>query len=270
MLASGVFVSDALAGDILVYDSFGRYQENAAMSGANPIVGPPWITTGSQLPTISGGKLRILADGGGYLYNVFPKAPQTLAVDVSLVGNGAFTLSYAANSNPMSVNDLLHLYFNSRSFSLTLRQSGGPFDLILAGDWIVPITGTGTVAMSVQGDKVSIQDPGGGNWSISDPRVPSVVGTTAYWQPTYTDASNYSQGVNAYATLGLPTYVASTAFDPQSKSLVDLGDANYVAQSGANGGGRTVRFGRYRRTTAISLTSRPVHKPSSMPINSGG
>jgi hypothetical protein len=236
MLASWVCLSDALAGDILVYDSFSRYPDNAVMSGQNPIVGPPWRTTGGQLPTISGGKLGISADTGGYLYNVFPKAPQTLGADVSLVGSGGFTLAYAANSDPMSVNDLLHLYFNSTGFALDIRQSGGPFETILVGDWVVPITGTGTVAMSVQGDKVSIQDPGGGNWSISDPRVPSVVGTTAYWQPIYHDASNFGQGINVYATVGLPTYAASTAFDPQNKSQVDLLAPNYYAQSAANGG----------------------------------
>lgn len=223
------------------------------MSEQIPIVGPQWRTTGAELPTISGGKLRNSTNNGAYLYNVFPKTPQTLGADVSLVGNGGFTLSYAASSNPMSVSDLLHLYFNSTSFLLDIRQSGGPFETILSGDWVVPVTGTGTVAISVQGDKVSIQDPGGGSWSISDPRVPSVVGTTAYWQPTYADTSNYGQGISAYATVGLPTYVASTAFDPQSKSLVSLAYENYYAQSDANSG----TYGQVR--TASSNASNLVY-----------
>lgn len=231
-------------GGYLLNDLFSRYADNAVLQGAVPLVGPAWGTTGATLPTISGGFLIDTTSAAlGYLYSILPKAPFVIGTVVNFLGGSnlttkAMTIAFASNTVPFSLNDLLHLNFGAQSFTLSIRQAGGAFNTVLGGNWVVPMTNDGAphlIAMAVVGNEVSILDPGGGHWSFSDSRVPSVAGDVCFWEPSLASDGLQARVSQAYASsAGAFVYTPGSPFNPADLFDITLSNNNFTATSGAS------------------------------------
>lgn len=191
----------------LLTDTFSRYSDNTVMAGQLPLIGPPWDTTGASLPTIASGKLVVTgASLSGYLLNTLSTTPQSIYAEFNWTGGAdltakGMTIAFADTGGTF-LNDLLHLNMGPLAFNLSVRQSGGAFNSILTGNWKLPMANNGTtytVALGISGNKVSILDPSGDIWSISDSRVPSVVGTRVFWEPGLQPDGLQAQVSKAYA-----------------------------------------------------------------------
>lgn len=231
-------------GRLLLDDHFSRYADDTVLSGTLPEIGTAWGTTGTSLPTTADGYAQILSAGTtGYLFNYMPETPFDISGLVSFTGAGAVTqapvsITFAASSNPMTAEDILHLNFGPQSFDLTVRQAAGSFNSILSGKWVEPMSNDGVshlIALAVDGEKVTILDPNGGYWSTTDSRVPSVVGTTAYWQPGHTTDGLVTRFARASAKAQGPAlrYNPGAPWNPSDLTFMTLSNRNFTATAGS-------------------------------------
>lgn len=205
-LYSATAIAPVVSNTYMISEDFSRYANGANFSTAFPLVGPLWSITGSNLPTTSGG--LCISAGAGYLFNTLQAAPLTLGIYASFSGGTDMTqapiaMFYAANSNPFSLNDLLHFNFGPTGFILTVRQAGGAFNTLISNTWTIPMSNNGVVhllMLSVSGSTATVTGPNGETFSVTDARIPSVVGGTVAWEPLLETDGLQGQIAKAFAT----------------------------------------------------------------------
>lgn len=183
----------------IYYNTFAAYADSATLNGTLPTgsggVGGPMFTTGSDIPTTSGGFVQ--SAGTGYLYTYIPSIPTTVAVDFAISGGDGTQnpLAISFNDNPEGIQNMLHLNFGAHSFILSTYTSGTPTQ-ILTGNWRkvhgnFPAT-DGTVyrvKLTLGASTATITGPSGETFSASTAGLPVHMGQSVFWEPATSGAA---------------------------------------------------------------------------------
>lgn len=202
-------------GVTLLYDDFSAYA-NGSPSGEETAVGEfAWVTSGSEPPTVTSGKLS--STGSGYLYTTLDATPIVVEAEVSFGGTGndtaCCTIAICKTAGVTLIHDIAHMIFGPVGAEVQMNKDGtGDFDTILHASWPeVPKDGTRVrVRLAIRGDRATIFGPDGSAWSTRDRRIGDTLGTdyqTVFWQATTggsTDAYLHTCTVYGDAEDGTP------------------------------------------------------------------
>ena len=123
-------------GVTLLYDDFSAYA-NGSPSGEETVVGGfAWVTSGSEPPTVTSGKLS--STGSGYLYTTLDAAPIVVEAEVSFGGTGndtaCCTIAICKTGGGTLLHNIAHMIFGPSGANLQIEKDNtGVFDFILAG-----------------------------------------------------------------------------------------------------------------------------------------
>lgn len=202
-------------GVTLLYDDFSAYA-NGSPSGEETVVGGfAWVTSGSEPPTVTSGKLS--STGSGYLYTTLDATPIVVEAEVSFGGTGndtaCCTIAICKTAGGTLIDNIAHMIFGPTGANLQLNKDGsGNFDFILDASWPeIPKDGTkARVRLAIRGDRATIYGPDGSAWSTRDRRIGDTLGTdyqTVFWQATTggsTDAYLHTCTVYGETVSGTP------------------------------------------------------------------
>lgn len=214
-------------GVLALYDDFSAYANGSPSGEETAIGGFTWVTSGSQPPTVTSGKLS--STGSGYLYTTLDATPIVVEAEVSFGGTGndtaCCTIAICKTAGGTIIDNIAHLIFGPTGANLQLNKDGsGSFDFILDAAWPeVPKDGTkARVRLMIRGDRATIFGPDGSAWSTRDRRIGDTLGTayqTVFWQATTagaTDAYLHTVSVFGDTTTGstaLADRVTSAPFE---------------------------------------------------------
>lgn len=214
-------------GVTLLYDDFSAYA-NGSPSGEETVVGGfAWVTSGSEPPTVTSGKLS--STGSGYLYTTLDAAPIVVEAEVSFGGTGndtaCCTIAICKTGGGTLLHNIAHMIFGPSGANLQIEKDNtGVFDFILAASWPeIPKDGTkARVRLAIRGDRATIYGPDGSSWSTRDRRIGDTLGTayqTVFWQASTggaTDAYLHTCAVwgdETTGVTGLADRVTSASID---------------------------------------------------------
>lgn len=284
-------VTDAvahLAGNhtLAAYDAFAAHA-NGSISGVTPAIGPNWGVSGTA-PTVSSG---VLTGTGGYAYLTLDDPPHYIEATGTFGATGtANTLAWA--DTPFGLDNLIHLIYNSSTFTLTVRQDEGSFIELLAGHWRTSCKLDNAtpyrVGIGINGMTAVIFGPNGETFSVMDPRLLTLSQTdTVFWQPNndYEIASiravRYPVATAAAELLSMLDMAAvGLIYGPENQIAGNLNNWHQVMiGQGPSNGLPSVVFGPAtvitKLTADVSIgassisTERPIYGATTVVINGG-
>jgi hypothetical protein len=214
---------------ILMYDEFARHPDGA-LSGLVPLVGPTWVGTGAQPPTVASGLLT--SSGVGYALGSFAEQVSYIEALVVFSGTDDGSEGFSFGWGDDSVANAIHLTVGGTgAFTLQLRKDSGSFDGILfANSWKRRIAFDGVTpykfAMSLHGETVVVHGPGGEVFATTDARIPELAGADVFWEPL---TGTYVSKLASVRALARPTNEVALTNGPNAFDLTPVGDDNLYA-----------------------------------------
>lgn len=223
--------------------SLGMFQDwsahaNGSISGDTTTYGGlTWQVTGGNVPVVTSGYLYSPGPSKGYACVDCPSQPRVITCEVAFGGFGTdLPMTMALCANTFASGNILqkavHFNFGPAGFTLTLLDAADTsrqFKVIgglSSAKWRRPCKVDGTTlyrfSMMIKGNTVHLIGPNGEKFAVTDERVSSFAGPTAFWEPT-TETST----IGKLRTAGL-VFVAATGRGGQHDLILETAGGRHT------------------------------------------